>query len=92
MKSFFGVFAALLCFISISTGVLAEAWEDETRGITESEFITIALDCGKSDDIYLGTNIALYRMKDAKGAWEELFLTKGEFKGVNYIYSDGNRI
>ncbi|MFH1381126.1 MAG: hypothetical protein ABIH57_03035, partial [Candidatus Omnitrophota bacterium] len=92
MKAVFMVFLSFMALAIASIGVSESVWEDVTGGINDSEFLTIAVDTGTGKNVYLGTNIALYRMKNAEGIWEKIFLSSGEFKGVNYICPSGSRI
>ena len=81
------IFWVTLLFLCIfPTGYSnATEWQDEAGGIADSEFYAITEAPGAGGTVYMGTASGLYRSPDADGGWEQLFVCRGQYRGVNDI-------
>ena len=76
------VFFVLTLVVLFSGYVYAKSWEDQTNGLTGGEFYSILLD---NDSTYIGTSNGLYRWNNTDDEWVRIFISRGQFKGVNHI-------
>jgi len=86
------VFFAILILLNISSYGYPEAgsWKDITRGLNDKAFYSIAYD---KDHIYVGTSSGLYRQSRNNPEWEQIFMCRGQNKGVNHIFvAEGKKI
>ena len=63
----------------------AQTWDDITQGIADNEFYSVAQDVYTTGDIYVGTERGLYKKPIKKGGWQQIFMCRGQYKGVNDI-------
>ena len=82
--SFF-IFAAL----STSTCFALAAWQDMTRNLSGEAFYSIAESPAEGGVIYVGTSNGLYRAPRKNGQWDQIFMCRGEQRGVSDIQIDG---
>ena len=89
------IFWAILIVLCVSPTSYSSAteWQDETGGIADREFYAIIEAPGAGGAVYMGTASGLHRRPDADGDWEQLFVCRGQYRGVNDIYiGKGNAI
>ncbi|NQU95534.1 MAG: hypothetical protein HQ549_04815 [Candidatus Omnitrophica bacterium] len=82
------IFWVTLLLLSIfPTSYLSGAeWQDAAGGIADKEFYAITEAPGAGGTVYMGTASGLYRSPDTDGGWEQLFVCRGQYRGVNDIY------
>jgi len=66
-------------------------WEDLTQGLSDKEFLSIS-EGYQRDVIFIGTTNGLYKSNHEKDAWQNIFLSHGERKGIKDIQSMANTI
>ena len=81
------LFLILFCFLLPCALRGGEAWRDETDGLTDNEFYSIA-ESFDGKTMYVGTINGLYAKKSTEREWSQVFICRGQYRGVNYICGD----
>ena len=89
------IFASILVFFMLICGncPAVAIWQDMTDGLTDEEFYSIAEGPGASgENIYIGTSGGLYKSEQNTKSWKQIFICRGEYKGIKHIYVDQDNI
>ena len=86
MRKIIPVIFILLNLIFLK-GASSESWLDETGDLTDKNLsaITTSKD---GETIYIGTENGVYTRTLADKSWRMIFMSKGEYKGINHIHVD----